>query len=140
MLVDVDHFKRFNDMSGHAAGDAVLQQLAKLMQSVFRDEDVVCRYGGEEFLVVLPGASFEDVRSRAEYLRASARDLRIHLDGQILDGITISAGIAAAPSHGSTATALIAAADRALYGAKSAGRDRVATPPPQAVAASVDAA
>ena len=133
MLIDVDHFKRFNDTSGHAAGDAVLQQLGKLMQSIFRDEDIVCRYGGEEFLVVMPGAGFEDVRSRAEYLRASARDLRIHLDGQILESITISAGIAAAPSHGSTAAALVAAADRALYAAKSSGRDRVATPPPQAV-------
>ena len=133
LLIDVDHFKSFNDTFGHAAGDTVLQQLAKLMQTVFREDDIVCRYGGEEFLVILPDATLDIALSRAEYLRESARELQIHVDGRALAGISISAGLAVAPSHGLTSEALITAADRALYAAKSAGRDRVSVPPPQSV-------
>ena len=136
LLVDVDHFKTFNDTFGHAAGDEVLQQIAKLMQTVFREQDIVCRYGGEEFLIILPDATLEVARARAEYLRESVRDLQIHIDGRALAGVSISGGIAVAPPHGSTPEAIIAAADRALYAAKSAGRDRVNAPPPQAVGSS----
>jgi diguanylate cyclase (GGDEF)-like protein len=138
VLVDVDHFKRFNDTFGHTAGDALLNQLGKLMESVFADDDVVCRYGGEEFLVILPDATIDSARSRAEYLRESVRELNVNVGGRSLAGVSISAGIAAAPTHGLSIETLIATADRALYAAKSGGRDRVSTPPPQVI--SIDAA
>lgn len=134
ILIDVDHFKRFNDTWGHGGGDALLQQLARLMQDTFDGEnDIVCRYGGEEFLIVLPNMSAEALYSRAARLLERVRDLHIHCDGRLVSGVTVSAGIAISPNHSNNIEGLIAAADRALYVAKSAGRDRVATPPPQAV-------
>lgn len=138
ILADVDHFKRFNDTFGHAAGDALLQQVARLMESVFREGDVVCRYGGEEFLIVLPGATLESARGMAEYLRESVRQLHVPVEGRSLAGVSMSMGIAVAPAHGTSAEVLVANADRALYAAKHAGRDRVHTPPPQVVG--IDAA
>jgi len=135
ILLDVDYFKAFNDTWGHSAGDAVLQQLARMLQNLCREEDVVCRYGGEEFVIVMPNASTDAVRSIAERLRDHARQLHVHRDGELLGHITISAGTALAPLHGLTVSALLGAADRALYAAKSGGRDRVASPPPQIVAA-----
>jgi diguanylate cyclase (GGDEF)-like protein len=135
IVIDVDHFKAFNDAWGHSGGDTVLQQLARMMQNLCREEDLVCRYGGEEFLIVMPNASTDVVRSMAEQLRDHARQLHVHRDGELLGPITISAGTALAPLHGTTLPALIGAADRALYAAKSGGRDRVASPPPQIVAA-----
>lgn len=133
IVVDVDHFKRFNDTYGHGGGDALLQQFARLMQSVTGENDVVCRYGGEEFVIILPDTTTEALRACAERLRDYARELHIHRDGHLLGNVTISSGIAIAPHHATTAEGLIAAADRALYAAKSAGRDRVASPPPQVV-------
>jgi diguanylate cyclase (GGDEF)-like protein len=134
ILIDVDHFKRFNDTWGHGGGDALLQQLGRLMQDVFGGEDdIVCRYGGEEFVVVLANATPEQVRTRAEHLLARVRDLHVDCDGRLVSGITVSAGIAISPNHANSIDGLIAAADRALYSAKSAGRNRVATPPPQVV-------
>jgi len=135
IVLDVDHFKAFNDAWGHGGGDTVLQQLARMMQNLCREEDLVCRYGGEEFLIVMPNTSTDAVRSMAERLRDHARQLHVHRDGELLGPITISAGTALAPLHGTTLPALIGAADRALYAAKSGGRDRVASPPPQIVAA-----
>jgi diguanylate cyclase (GGDEF)-like protein len=135
ILIDVDHFKRFNDTWGHNGGDALLQQLARLMEDVFSGEDdIVCRYVGEEFVVVLPNVSLEALRSRAQHLLDRAHDLRVDCDGQLVSGITVSAGIAVSPSHANSIEGLITAADRALYAAKSSGRDRVAVPPPQVVA------
>jgi len=134
ILIDVDHFKRFNDTWGHGGGDALLQRLARLMQDIFDgNDDIVCRYGGEEFLVVLANVTAEALLARALRLLERVRDLHINLYGHLVTGITVSAGIAISPRHSSSIEGLIAAADRALYVAKSAGRDRVATPPPQAV-------
>ncbi len=133
ILVDVDHFKRFNDTWGHGGGDALLQQLARLMQSVFGPDDIVCRYGGEEFVIFLSNVTFEDVRASAEHLRRRVAELRPHCNGQLLDATSISVGIAISPNHGTTLEGLITAADHALYAAKSAGRNRVCTPPPQAL-------
>lgn len=133
ILVDVDHFKRFNDTHGHGGGDALLQQLARVMQTVAGENDIVCRYGGEEFVIVLPDTSNEVLRACAERLRDYARELTVHRDGHLLGSVTVSSGIAIAPHHATTADGLIAAADRALYSAKTAGRDRVASPPPQVV-------
>jgi diguanylate cyclase (GGDEF)-like protein len=129
ILVDVDHFKGYNDRWGHSGGDALLQHLARLMQRIFREEDVVCRLGGEEFVIVVPEASFEELREGAERLVEESRRMAVHLDGQLLGTITLSAGIALSPHHAATVEELISAADRALYAAKSAGRDRVAIPP-----------
>ena len=133
IVADVDHFKSYNDRWGHTGGDVLLQQLARLMQCLSSPDDVVCRVGGEEFVIVVQAASFEELRERAERLVAESRRLVVHLDGDPLDPITLSAGIAIAPHHGNTIERLICAADRALYAAKRAGRDRVAVPPHQIV-------
>jgi diguanylate cyclase (GGDEF)-like protein len=128
ILADVDNFKHFNDTWGHPGGDALLQQLGRLMQRIFRAEDVVCRYGGEEFLIVLPDASLDLLESSAARLRDECRQLSVRLKGELLGAITISAGYALYPRHGMTVEELIAGADRALYTAKSTGRDRVCAP------------
>jgi diguanylate cyclase (GGDEF)-like protein len=134
ILIDVDHFKRFNDTWGHGGGDALLQQLAHLMRDTFRgDDDIVCRYGGEEFLIVMANVSPEALRARALGLLDRVRALQVNFDGHEVGGITVSAGIAISPHHSNQLEGLIAAADRGLYAAKSAGRNRVATPPPQAI-------
>jgi diguanylate cyclase (GGDEF)-like protein len=121
IMADLDHFKALNDRSGHVAGDAVLRSVADLLHDNVRAEDIVCRYGGEEFTILLPNAGLEEARIRAEALRIAAAGLSI-ADGH---GLTISLGVAAYPDHGNTATDLISAADVALYEAKSLGRDRV---------------
>lgn len=133
IVADVDHFKSYNDRWGHAGGDAVLQALAKLLRRLFGNGEVVCRLGGEEFLIILPHVSFDQLRGCAELLVEESRLLNVYLDGELLGAITVSAGIAHAPHHATTIEGLISAADRALYAAKSAGRDCVATPPHQVV-------
>jgi diguanylate cyclase (GGDEF)-like protein len=127
IMADLDHFKELNDRSGHVAGDAVLRSVADLLHNNVRAEDIVCRYGGEEFTILLPNAGLEEARSRAEALRIAAAGLSI-ADGHVL---TISLGVAAYPDHGTTATDLISAADAALYEAKSLGRDRVVAAEPR---------
>lgn len=134
IVADVDHFKSYNDRWGHAGGDALLQELARLMRRLFGNGEVVCRIGGEEFLIIIPHVSFEALRESAESLVEQSRRLVVQLDGERLGAITVSAGIAVAPHHATTIEGLIAAADRALYAAKSGGRDRVAIPPHQVVA------
>jgi diguanylate cyclase (GGDEF)-like protein len=124
LMMDVDHFKRFNDMWGHDGGDAVLHDLADLMRTMFRGEDVACRYGGEEFVVLLSDTPLDDARRRAEEMRLAVHRLSVRHRQQSLGGITISLGVAAFPNHGFTPEALLAAADRALYIAKAEGRDR----------------
>jgi diguanylate cyclase (GGDEF)-like protein len=138
IVADVDAFKPYNDTWGHPAGDTLLQHLARMMQRVLREDDVVCRYGGEEFVIIVPGATLELLRSTAERLRQETAQLHLRHEGRLLARITLSAGIALSPFHGSTAEELIAAADRALYIAKTRGRDRVELPPQPAVG--VDAA
>ncbi|MEA2463479.1 MAG: hypothetical protein QOJ98_1226 [Acidobacteriota bacterium] len=133
VVVDVDHFKLFNDTYGHGGGDALLTQLARVMQSAFDGDEFICRYGGDEFVIVVPDTTAEELRVRAEQLSVAVRDLRINADGRVLGSATISTGIAVAPEHANSVEGLIAAADRALYEAKTAGRDRVACPPHQVV-------
>ncbi|HEX2832211.1 MAG TPA: diguanylate cyclase [Thermoanaerobaculia bacterium] len=133
IIADVDHFKRFNDTYGHAGGDALLRQLARVMERVFRDSDVVCRYGGEEFVIVVPDIGLDELRNRAERLRQEVKQTQVRLDGKVLGPVTISSGLAVAPDYGSTVDALFASADRALYAAKSGGRDRVAIPLPEVI-------
>jgi diguanylate cyclase (GGDEF)-like protein/PAS domain S-box-containing protein len=138
VMIDVDHFKRLNDQHGHQAGDLVLQALAEQLLNTTRGEDVVCRYGGEEFVVVLPGAGLADAMRRARGWRADFAQLQVPCADLHLTA-TFSAGVADYPAAGHNGDDLIRAADQALYIAKRAGRNRVvawsATEPPEARAA-----
>jgi diguanylate cyclase (GGDEF)-like protein len=125
IMLDLDHFKVFNDTFGHAAGDALLRVVGQFLLSRSRREDVACRYGGEEFVLIFPDAPLETTTRRAEQLREEARSLQVQHHGHPLGNVTISAGVAAFPEHGSTAATLLRAADEALYRAKTEGRDRV---------------
>ncbi len=124
IMLDLDHFKEFNDEYGHEAGDTVLRFVGSLLRGNTRSSDISCRYGGEEFIVVLPGATLELARERAEFLRLTFEQTEIAFGGKVLHA-TLSAGAAAFPTHGSTREELIRAADTALYGAKRLGRNRV---------------
>lgn len=125
LFFDIDHFKRFNDTHGHEAGDLVLQALGHLLRSFFRTEDVPCRYGGEEFVVILPDAQLEDARRRGEQLREAVKRIALNHQGKALEAISLSIGVATYPEHGESPEALLTMADGALYKAKRSGRDRV---------------
>jgi diguanylate cyclase (GGDEF)-like protein len=125
LMLDVDHFKRFNDTFGHEAGDQVLCEIGKVLTSHTRASDVVSRMGGEELLVVLPGARGEDAERKAQELRAEISKLRIVHAGRDLGEVTISIGVALHPQHGAASSELLRVADAALYAAKREGRDRV---------------
>jgi diguanylate cyclase (GGDEF)-like protein len=125
IMLDVDRFKRFNDMFGHDAGDTVLKELGDYLAKFIRRGDLACRYGGEEFTLILPECSLEDTRCRAEELRTSFQQLSIKHRDVVLGKVTLSLGVAALPDHGTTAAELLAAADGALLRAKEKGRDRV---------------
>lgn len=126
IMMDIDHFKRFNDTYGHEAGDAVLQMLGTFLQTRVREEDIACRYGGEEFTLILPGASLEVTWMRAEALRVGLKALPpVDYQEQVLDHMTVSLGVASFPEHGTDEASVLRAADQALYQAKAAGRDRV---------------
>ncbi len=126
IMLDVDHFKKFNDTYGHEAGDALLVELGALLKSFVRAEDIPCRYGGEEFTVILPGATLDVAARRAEELRIMARNtLKITHRAEKIGGVTLSLGVASFPDHALAQDALMRLADQALYQAKQAGRDRV---------------
>jgi diguanylate cyclase (GGDEF)-like protein len=124
-MLDLDHFSRFNNTFGHQAGDLLLQAFGEAVRSRVRVEDIACRYGGEEFTLILPEAGLQTTLERAGEVLQVVRDLHIVHRGQSLGAITVSAGVAAFPDHGRTGESLIRAADSALYEAKAAGRDRV---------------
>lgn len=124
LLFDIDHFKQINDAHGHAAGDAILQMLAQLMLRHVRPQDIACRYGGEEFLVVMADISIETAHQRADALRQAFEKARARYgDGDI--SATVSCGVAGYLDHSVAADALIQRADQALYLAKAQGRNRV---------------
>jgi len=125
IMIDIDHFKNFNDTHGHAAGDALLRELGQFLKNHVRNEDIACRYGGEEFLLIMPDASLEAAHQRAVLLQQEAKKLRVQDAGQSLQGITLSLGVAIYPEHGRNMDSLLRAADAALYRAKQEGRDRV---------------
>jgi diguanylate cyclase (GGDEF)-like protein len=127
MFIDLDHFKRFNDSFGHEAGDFVLQSFTKVLTSHFRGSDILCRYGGEEFALVLPDSTLNDAETRADDLRSKVRMLALSYRETALGPITCSIGIAEFPVDGSTAQELFRVADKCLYDAKALGRDRTAT-------------
>ena len=127
VMCDVDHFKRFNDEFGHDAGDAVLQAVANEMRDRFREGDVVCRYGGEEFTIIAPGTSAATLISRVELVRKAISDLSVRQNGRLLGSTSMSFGIADwSQNMDREGAALIQAADAALYQAKRDGRNRAA--------------
>jgi diguanylate cyclase (GGDEF)-like protein len=129
----LDHFKRFNDTFGHDAGDTVLRRMAEVFRELFRGDDVICRYGGEEFAVILPESNAIDAAKRANLLRAAARKIEIRYQGRVLNPVTFSVGVAAFPDSGATAEEILRAADQSLYQSKAEGRDRVCIAMPQIV-------
>jgi diguanylate cyclase (GGDEF)-like protein len=126
-MLDIDHFKHLNDTYGHSAGDAVLRDWSNLLKSRFRGSDIVCRYGGEEFVIILPEISVDNARQRLEQLRQDLRRVAVRRDGETIDGVTVSMGIAYYPVHGRTNQSLLHTADKALYRAKELGRDCIVT-------------
>ena len=125
LMMDIDHFKSFNDSFGHAAGDELLRALAGLTLANMRAGDIACRFGGEEFLLILPEASEEAARRRAEDIRERVRKLEVTYADRPLGPVTVSIGVAIFPYHGRMRDELLAVADAALYEAKKAGRNRV---------------
>lgn len=124
IMIDLDYFKKINDTYGHKAGDVMLQTLGTLLATKTRDGDIACRYGGEEFIIVLPGASQTIAQRRAEQMRSTFEELRLTYGGHILSA-TLSAGVAEFPLNGVDGESVLQDADKALYIAKSLGRNRV---------------
>jgi diguanylate cyclase (GGDEF)-like protein len=124
-MLDLDHFKTFNDTFGHEGGDALLRIFGQFLREHLRKEDIACRYGGEEFCILFGESSLEDTIHCAEKLRSGVSQLAVQMGGQPLAAITVSIGVACYPAHGSTLTELVRAADGALYQAKADGRNRV---------------
>ncbi len=125
IMLDVDDFKHFNDSHGHAAGDAVLRELGKMLIRYVRKEDIPSRYGGDEFIIILPDASCEVIIERAEFICEYAKQFHLHFEEESLTGITLSLGVAIFPADGSSSEGILKAADDALYQAKHAGHGRV---------------
>lgn len=133
VMMDLDHFKRFNDTFGHQAGDTLLRTLGEFLKRNTRGQDIACRYGGEEFALVLTDTTLSGAVQRSEILRQQVRHLSVEYAGQLLGAISISMGVALFPDHGSTIGDVLRAADQALYRAKHEGRDRVAAWTPESV-------
>lgn len=125
LVLDIDHFKAFNDTHGHSAGDAVLAHVGRTLATLIRAEDLACRYGGEEFTIVMPEASPDIARERAESMRRAVSETTIVHNGRTLGPVTMSIGIAAFPRDGMTPELLFEVGDASLYRAKAEGRDRV---------------
>ncbi|HEX6862065.1 MAG TPA: sensor domain-containing diguanylate cyclase, partial [Thermoanaerobaculia bacterium] len=128
IMVDMDHFKRINDTFEHEGGDAVLRGLGEALARSCRDEDVSCRLGGEEFALLLPGASLDAACQRAEELREEIRALRVPHAGRTIHSLSISVGVAVYPDHGDEKE-VVRLADQAMYRSKETGRDRVSVAP-----------
>jgi diguanylate cyclase (GGDEF)-like protein len=124
-IIDLDHFKRFNDTFGHSAGDALLQEMGRLLKDFFRMEDFCCRFGGEEFLVLISEIPGDGLKARCEMLLQQISQLKVSYLDQQLGKVTASVGVAVYPDHGEDFSQLLKIADEALYRAKNEGRDRV---------------
>jgi len=125
IMLDIDHFKMFNDNYGHDAGDVALRETGMLLKQVCRASDIPCRFGGEEFIIILPQATLEITAARADAIRWEIKKLHLTYGSESLPAITVSLGVAAYPLHGTRYEDVIKAADSALYHAKHQGRDRV---------------
>jgi diguanylate cyclase (GGDEF)-like protein len=124
-MLDVDNLKQLNDTWGHAAGDEVLRELGNLLFRHIRGEDIPCRYGGDEFILILPDASLEVTFARAELICEYVRHFPLQYEGKSLMPVTLSLGVAIYPEHGATASEIFRMVDGALYRAKREGRGRV---------------
>lgn len=127
-MLDLDHFRDANDRHGHLAGDLVLRSLAVLLQGFRHGSDIPCRYGGEEFVLIMPGATGAEAVSRLEPLRRRLAETGVHHEGRLLQPLTASIGVAEFPIDGDDVEALLDAADRAMYRAKRSGRNRICGP------------
>jgi diguanylate cyclase (GGDEF)-like protein len=125
LMLDVDHFKRFNDTYGHAAGDAALQGIANILKSNIRPEDIACRYGGEEFTILLPDITMSSAYERAQGIVDAVSRLSITYGMQTYTEFTISIGVALYPNDGGSLELLLRRADEALYRSKRQGRNQV---------------
>ena len=125
LMIDIDRFKKFNDLHGHAVGDLVLKEVGKYLRSQIRQYDIACRYGGEELVIVMPNAAIGNIVMRAEEIRLGVKQLKLRHNNRDIEPITISIGVSCFPDDGVETNSLVQAADRALYQAKSAGRDCV---------------
>lgn len=133
-MLDVDHFKRFNDEYGHTAGDAALRSIAHMLRHTLRRSDIVARYGGEEFVLVFPETTPDAVVEKLDALRATITEAKIRLPGrQSVTGLTVSAGVASFPHDAAGTEELIEVADKRLFQAKAEGRNRVVGPTPVAL-------
>lgn len=124
IAIDIDHFKPFNDRHGHEAGDFVLRAVAGVLEKSIRHEDIACRSGGEEFLLIMPEASLGIAAQRAEEVRTAIAELTVSYRGALLRDVTISVGVSAFPEHGDAGDVIVRAADAALYRAKGLGRNQ----------------
>jgi diguanylate cyclase (GGDEF)-like protein/PAS domain S-box-containing protein len=131
VMLDVDNFKIFNDTYGHEAGDKLLAVLGRYLRGCIRAEDIACRYGGEEFTLILPDVPPEILKERAETIRIGVTNLEVLHQGKILEGITVSLGLSYFPQYGTVPETLLQAADAALYQAKKNGRNKVVMCGPQ---------
>jgi diguanylate cyclase (GGDEF)-like protein len=131
MMLDIDHFKRYNDKFGHAAGDDALRLVGETLLGIVRAEDLACRYGGEEFVIILPECGLEQAGVRADEIRARLKELYLEREGELPDVVTVSIGVAAFLETTDRVDLLIKFADEALYQAKHDGRDRVAIARPE---------
>jgi diguanylate cyclase (GGDEF)-like protein len=129
MMIDLDRFKLFNDNFGHEAGDTLLRAFADLLRRRVRGEDIPCRYGGEEFALILPEATLEATCARARELCQAVKELQPVYQDIHLGSVTASVGVAVYPEHGPSAEDIVRAADNALYHSKACGRDRVSVAP-----------
>jgi diguanylate cyclase (GGDEF)-like protein len=125
IMIDIDHFKRFNDTLGHDGGDFILKEVGQLLKDAVRASDIACRFGGEEMILILPDVSLEIACQRAEWIRNAIAQLRLVYNGSAIDTVTASFGVACFPDHGATVNAVIKTADHALYRAKDGGRNQV---------------
>ena len=125
IMMDLDHLKPFNDIYGHEAGDQLLRALGKFLKTQVRVEDIACRYGGDEFVLIMPEASLDITQQRAEEIRREVPHLQVVSQGRPLESSTISLGVAIFPDHGATVEDVLRAADDAMYKAKAAGCNRV---------------
>lgn len=125
LMMDLDDFRRVNDTIGHSAGDAVLKAVGQLLSKNVRREDAACRYGGDEFVLILPDMTAETAQRRAEVLRTQLREMRVSAHGKAVGPITASLGVASYPGNADNTQSLLAAAEQALQRAQALGRDRV---------------
>jgi diguanylate cyclase (GGDEF)-like protein len=125
VMIDIDHFKAFNDTFGHGAGDELLRQMGRYLASRVRGSDVACRYGGEEFILFLPELSTSETFARMTQILNGIPKLEVDYEGKRLGSVNLSMGIATYPNHGRDESVLLKVADAALYRAKQEGRNRI---------------